>query len=89
VYYFRESEKFEQEQVERRQQELESLRAEEMTPSEDCDSRPLEEDTLPPSEDLQQEMVCLGVELTICLRYFQKTILVKFSNMSRRNVLSI
>lgn len=67
MYYFRELEKFEQEQVERRQQELESLRAEEMTPSEDSDTRPREEDTPPPSEDLQQEMVCLRVELTICL----------------------
>lgn len=67
MYYFREPEKFEQEQVERRQQELESLRAEEMTPSEDCDTRPREEDILPHSEDLQQEMVCLRAELTICL----------------------
>ncbi|CAM4582667.1 unnamed protein product [Leuciscus chuanchicus] len=54
--FSKDPELFEQEQVERRQQELESLRAEEMTPSEDSDTRPREEDTPPPSEDLQQEM---------------------------------
>lgn len=67
MYYFRESNKFDQEQEERRQQELENLRAEEMTPSEDLDTRPREEDPLPLSEDLQQEMVCLRVGLTICI----------------------
>ncbi|CAM4581517.1 unnamed protein product [Leuciscus chuanchicus] len=56
AFKIRELEKFEQEQVERIQQELESLRAEEMTSSEDSDTIPREEDTPPPSEDLQQEM---------------------------------
>ncbi|XP_051727085.1 hydrocephalus-inducing protein homolog [Ctenopharyngodon idella] len=56
AFKLRESDKFDEEQEARRQQELENLRADEMTPSEDCDTRPREEDPLPLSEDLQQEM---------------------------------
>lgn len=65
VDYFREQDKFEQE--ERKQQELENIREDEMTPSEDLDTKPKHEDPLPLSEDLQQEMVGLSVQFTICL----------------------
>lgn len=53
----REQDKSDQEQGESRQQELENLREEDMTPSEDWDTKPKHEDPLPLSEDLQQEMV--------------------------------
>ncbi|XP_067276661.1 hydrocephalus-inducing protein homolog isoform X2 [Pseudorasbora parva] len=56
AFKLRELDKFDKEQEESRQQELENLREEEMTPSEDWDTRPREEDPLPPSEDVQQEM---------------------------------
>ncbi|KTG35348.1 hypothetical protein cypCar_00023228 [Cyprinus carpio] len=56
VFKLREQDKFDQEQEESRQQELETLREEEMTPSEDWDTKAKHEDPLPLSEDLQQEM---------------------------------
>lgn len=65
--YFREQDKFDQEQEESRQQELETLREEEMTPSEDWDTKAKHEDPLPLSEDLQQEMVGLSVQFAIYL----------------------
>ncbi len=65
--YFRELDKFDQEQEEIKQQELENLREEEMTPSEDLDTKPKHEDPLPLSEDLQQEIVGLSVPFTIFL----------------------
>lgn len=65
--YFREQDKFDQEQEESRQQELETLREEEMTPSEDWDTKAKHEDPLPLSEDLQQEMVSLSVQFAIYL----------------------
>lgn len=65
--YFREQDKCDQEQEESRQQELETLREEEMTPSEDWDTKAKHEDPLPLSEDLQQEMVSLSVQFAIYL----------------------
>uniref|UniRef100_A0A8C1G562 Hydin adenylate kinase-like domain-containing protein n=1 Tax=Cyprinus carpio TaxID=7962 RepID=A0A8C1G562_CYPCA len=57
TFFFREQDKFDQEKEERRQQELENLREEDMTPSEDWDTKPEHEEPLPLSEDLQQELV--------------------------------
>lgn len=67
VYYFREKHKLDQEQKARIQWELENLREEEMTPSEDWDTTPRPEDPVPLSEDVKQELVSLSVDFTICL----------------------
>uniref|UniRef100_A0A8C1VWI8 Hydin adenylate kinase-like domain-containing protein n=1 Tax=Cyprinus carpio TaxID=7962 RepID=A0A8C1VWI8_CYPCA len=67
VFKLREQDKCDQEQEESRQQELETLREEEMTPSEDWDTKAKHEDPLPLSEDLQQEMVSLSVQFAIYL----------------------
>ncbi|XP_073706753.1 hydrocephalus-inducing protein homolog [Garra rufa] len=54
AFKLREQDKSDQEQEERRQQELENLRKDDITPSEDCD--PEHEDPLPLSEEIQHEM---------------------------------
>lgn len=56
MYYFREQ--FDQEQENGRQQELENLREEEETPTEDTNTKP---EPLPLMEDVEQELVSLNV----------------------------
>lgn len=59
--YFREQERFDQEQEIRRQKELEDLREEDETPNEDSESKPKH---LPLVEDQAQELV--SVNVTTC-----------------------
>lgn len=64
MYYFREQDRFDQEQEIRRQQELENLREEDETPNEDIETKPKH---LPLVEDQAQELVSVNVTPTSLL----------------------